>query len=586
MKKNVTKKIFYSAAATAVLASAGTNEGLIANASDDFSNADEKLFIEDRDYIQTYSGENYSSSEPDYSQVYSREPSEEEIRDYLTDNIHFGPQGAVNVQSVGKYRTQEGDHPDENGVAHLSWDVQWSPVLRNRATYSSVTWIFVPKELKNVTVEYRPIDSDETIPLQLSDNIPKVDDDFGDFNWDLSLRQNILRFDASLADKDYLDMLQLTENDAQKYQVVAIAGLDYSLTDVHTVRVSGDLDVTDAKSDVYVPLRATNRLTNFSFQHNDDEYKISGLSEYSWSNTGSLPEFSVEDKEINARNAELYKKAENSIAGLAGAEKCRTTVNTDSGDNNGGAKVGEILYDLLGSKDDVLIPPEDWIKLDNDYETSYPNAWINGPEDACDQSAHRILATVEPQESPTPTPSEDPTPSSSETPTPSTDPSPSESTESSPEPSTSEQPAPSSEVTSSEPPTPAPSEEPTPAPSEEPTADETEPTPRETPNIPEPEPRETPEVPEDTPRTTEPAARIIPSSPAPVVNPPAVNHTFPEKQPAPENPSRVNTPPFVPAPAPVQPAAIQGPVSEHGPVVNTGGAVHESFWTKIASIFR
>lgn len=60
--------------------------------------------------------------------------------------------------------------------------------------------------------------------------------------------------------------------------------------------------------------------------------------------------------------------------------------------------------------------------------------------------------------------------------------------------------------------------------------------------------------------------------------------TLPEKKPVPNNPSRVNILPFVPAP--VQPAVIPGPVSEHGPMVNTGGAVHESFWTKIANIFR
>ena len=581
MKKNVTKKIFYSAAATAVLAGAGMNEGLIANASDDLPNADEKLFIEDRDYIQTYSGESYSSSEPDYSQVYSKEPSEEEIRDYLTDNIHFGPQGAVNVQSVGKYRTQEGDHPDKNGVAHLSWDVQWTSVLKNSVTGTSITWVFVPKDINNITIDYLPVDSDEAIPLQLSDNIPKVDDDFGDYDWGLGLRQNILKFDASLADKEYLDMFGMTDREAKKYQVIAIG--DLATNNVHTVRISGDLDVTGAKSDVYVPLRATNRLTYFNLW-GDRDLEIVGLKDYPWSNMGSLPEFSIEDKEINARNAELYKKAENSIAGLAGSEKCRTTVNTDSGDNNGGAKVGEILHDLLGSKDDVLIPPEDWIKLMNDSKTYYPNVWINGPEDACDQSAHRILVTVEPQESPAPTPSEDPTPSSSETPEPSPSESPTPSSETTP----SETPTPTTEPSTNEESTSSSSNTPTSTTKGEPTTSNTPkrsstPTP---PVIPTPGTRVTESTPKETPRTTEPEARIIPSSPAPVITTPVVNHTLPAKKPVPQNPSRVNTPPFVPAPAPVQPAAIQGPVSEHGPVVNTGGAVHESFWTKIASIFR
>lgn len=65
--------------------------------------------------------------------------------------------------------------------------------------------------------------------------------------------------------------------------------------------------------------------------------------------------------------------------------------------------------------------------------------------------------------------------------------------------------------------------------------------------------------------------------------PPVVHKTLPSQQPVPQNPSRVNTPPFVPAPA--QPAAIPGPVAKQGPVVNTGGEVQGSFWTKIMSIF-
>lgn len=183
-----------------------------------------------------------------------------------------------------------------------------------------------------------------------------------------------------------------------------------------------------------------------------------------------------------------------------------------------------------------------------------------------------------PTPSPDPTPSEDPTPSSSETPTPSTDPSPSESPETSPEesptPSLSDSPTPSSSKT------PTPKDEPTPSTSITPKRSNT-PTP---PVIPTPKDHVTESTPKDTPRTTKPAARIIPSSPAPVVTPPSVNHTLPEKKPVPNNPSRVNTPSFIPAP--VQPVAIPGPVSEHGPVVNTGGAVQESFWTKIINIFR
>ena len=163
--------------------------------------------------------------------------------------------------------------------------------------------------------------------------------------------------------------------------------------------------------------------------------------------------------------------------------------------------------------------------------------------DSCDQAALRIKLREypTPEEEPTPSPSESPTPSPSESPTPS------------------------------------PSEEPTPEPSGTPRTDT--PTP---PVIPTPEPKGTENVPTITKKTTEPGARIIENKTEPKHTPPVVNHTFPEKQPVPHNPSRVNTPPFVPA----QPATIPGPASQHGPVVNTGGAVHESFWTKIANLFR
>ena len=557
MKKNVTKKIVYSAAATAVFAgSAVTGVGAIANADDDLKQFDKESIV----------GGEFLLEDRDYVQAYSAEPTPEDQLKYLKDHIHFGPQGAVNVQSVGKYRTQEGDQPDDSGVARLSWDVQYAAVMSDLFNGTSLTWVFVPKDLKNITVEYRPIDSDETIPLQLSENIPKVDADFGEYNIDIGIRENIFRFDAALADKEYLEMLQMTDDEAQNYQIIAIGELIWSQNSIHTVRISGDINVTGASSDVYVPLRATNRLATFSA---DDEHAIVGLSNYSWSDTGALPEFSIEDRDVNSRNAELYKKAENSIAGLAGAEKCRTTLNTDSGKNDGGAKVGEILHDLTGSKDDVLIPAEDWMRLRKDHQIVRSQVWINGPEDACDQSAHRILVDEKPEEEPTPSPSESPTPSP--------DPSPSES----PTPSPSESPTPSPDPSPSESLTPSLSEEPTPEPSGTPKTDT--PTP---PVIPTPEPKGTEDVPTTTEKTTEPGARVIEKKTEPKPVPPVVNHTFPEKQLVPQNPSRVNTPPFVPAPAPAQPAAIPGPVSEHGPVVNTGGAIQDSFWTKIANLFR
>ena len=189
-----------------------------------------------------------------------------------------------------------------------------------------------------------------------------------------------------------------------------------------------------------------------------------------------------------------------------------------------------------------------------------------------------VLPSFIPEEtpSPDPSPSESPTstPSPSDSPTPSSEPIPSKTPTPSTEPETSDDPTSSSSETTPS----TPKDEPITS-----TIPEHSNTP-EPPMIPTPDAHTTENTTADTPHTTEPAAKVIPSSSAPVVTPPAVNHTLPTKQPVPKNPSRLNTPPFVPAP--VQPAAIQGPVSEHGPVVNTGGAVHESFWTKIANIFH
>lgn len=335
---------------------------------------------------------------------------------------------------------------------------------------------------------------------------------------------------------------------------------------VTTYRLTGTVKT---ESDLaYLPIRAKQGLWKCSQEGNLGGYNAGcqSLADYEWGrNRDVLPRYSLENDDVTRSNLK-----NNTEDGLHGSLKCAVT--EDLG-----------RYDLIGAD----VRPRDlggsssWgakytqtFTLHANPAVTYLTGAYGVAEDGCDQAGVKISICEEDQPTSPVTP-----PSSEQTTTPPRDDRPGSSTE----------PVPSSEVTSSEPPTPAPSDEPTPAPSDEPTpapSDEPTPvtTPRQTPAIPEPEPRETPETPEDTPRPTEPAARVIPSSPAPVITPPAVYHTFPEKQPVPENPSRVNTPPFVPAP--VQPAAIPGPVGKQGPVVNTGGAIQESIWTKIANLFR
>lgn len=372
---------------------------------------------------------------------------------------------------------------------------------------------------------------------------------------------------AGQARESILNEVGLSAESDEVYDAIAIASKS-RVNIPQTARVTGTIDVTDANSDVYVPLRATNKIS--TFKRGENGHTVTALSDFKWSDMGNLPEFSISDKTVNQKNAILYRDSLNAVAGLVGSPKCKPTMNVydESNDaNDGSVNPWYIIDDALAQYDDILIPESDrdnfrkFINVETESELQSGKDTVISTnviaEDACDQSAHRILVDEKPEEEPTPSPSESPTPSPSESPTPSPDPSPSESL------------------------TPSLSEEPTPEPSGTPKTDT--PTP---PVIPTPEPKGTEDVPTTTEKTTEPGARIIEKKTEPKPVPPVVNHTFPEKQPVPQNPSRVNTPPFVPAPAPVQPAAIPGPVSEHGPVVNTGGQVQESFWTKIANLFR
>lgn len=316
---------------------------------------------------------------------------------------------------------------------------------------------------------------------------------------------------------------------------------------VTTYRLTGTVKT---ESDLaYLPIRAKQGLWKCGQEGYLGGYEdgCQSLAAYSWGrNRDVLPRYSLENDDVTRRNIKNDTKD-----GLYGSLQCAVT--EDLGRND---LIGEDVRprDLQGS-------PSWGAKYDQTFQlhanraVTYLAGAYDVAEDGCDQAGVKISICKEEEKPTSPvTP-----PSSEQDTTPPRD----DRSESSTEP------APSSDVTSSEPP----------APEQNSTSESPAPEQKSTSNEP-----ESSTALEDTSNTTKPAARIIPSSPAPVTTPPAVNHTSPEKQPIPENPSRVNNAPFVPAP--VQPAAIPGPVSENGPVVNTGGSVHESFWTKIANLFR
>ncbi|MDK8898781.1 hypothetical protein QP999_12695 [Corynebacterium sp. MSK004] len=701
MKKNVTKKIVYSAAATAVFAgSAVSGVNAIANADDDIKQFDKNTvvngeFVEDKE-VHSYADQTTQPPAPptpnfedeegyvDWNEWRKNgyEPGNG-ARDWYFGSFYFGPagvevatyqdilEGGVNVQAVGNYSKQEGDYANDKNTAQVMWDVQWSPVyapgdhgdwLEHYPYMLNETDIFVPKAVKDIHLtlgQAQSLGDSEKSAEQLLEylendnyyswkpNITRNDVremielrpdkggvDFNSFyqddngNWkrlyagdgskEKRTAQNMLDVGSFAYVQEDLTKLPegvnlpegIDKSNLSEYKMIRIAS---DKKGMHTVRVSGTINVNGAKSDVYVPLRATNRLRYVDFDRKivdrvGKEFtdpQTGKTKTADWINPGPLPEFSITDPEVNKRNAEIYAKPINTIAGFDTTEKCKPVTNTyEEGSsiiNTAGLeKINDDEVDpklLIGQSseriNDIFAVDGVLTQNDGDYDKSRKyleydaenniatykydediddgNGWkrrnkwrfdipdfVNSyslKNDSCDQAALRIKLREQP------TPEEEPAPSPSESPTPSPDPSPSESPTPSP----------------SESATPSPSEEPTPEPSGTPKTDTSTP-----PVIPTPDPKGTENVPTTTEKTTEPGARIIENKTEPKPVPPVVNHTFPEKQPVPQNPSRVNTPPFVPA----QPAAIPGPVSQHGPVVNTGGAVHESFWTKIANIFR
>lgn len=476
MKKNVTKKIFYSAAATAVFAgSAVTGVGAIANADDDLKQFDKDSIV---------CGEHVNDVE---AYPYSAEPV------YPEDRFRF-----KTIEGTIVWDWNKSGEVEESDEGIPDWEVSVEsndPRVREFAEKHSQAFSDLAVPGSKYGIEYELPDSD------------------GD--------RFIARVKTFDGEDDTYDRLYIREIDPKGFYKLHVPYIDGA---VYMIKVrnpeNGKLVFSDEIAD---------------FKENP---KIDENNDWGFIKTGSLSGTIVWDNDKSKSVSDDDERIEGHLVELLKDGKVVETVKTDS--------KGFYKFDKLDSGDyEIRVKSPDGGELSFSDES----ATVKLGEEDKNNDWGFVKPDPAPEESPEPSPSDEPTPS---------EPSPSESPE--PEPSTSEEPSPET----------TPSDEPTP-----------ETTPRDTPTIPEPEPRETPDTPVDTPSTTKPAARIIPSSPAPVITPPAVNHTFPEKQPTPENPSRVNTPPFVPAQPP-----IAGPVSEHGPVVNTGGAVQESFWTKIVNLFR
>ena len=321
----------------------------------------------------------------------------------------------------------------------------------------------------------------------------------------------------------------------------------------------------------YLPIRAKQGLWKCSQEDSGPgsyEEGCLSLAEFSWGkNDDTLPSYSLKNDRIT--NANIRNNTQD---GLFGSLKCAVTRETG-------------LYNLIGEDvhpRNLELDYTSWGKaytdtftLNANYAVGYYMSAFDFVEDGCDQAGVTITVcdkdedpkeSTEKQTPPVTTPRETPD-KNTKTPTPEVTASeqPHSSITTSEQPSssitTSEQPR-SSIMTSKE-------QRSSITTSEQPEGISSE-TVKEK-NIPEPSIKEE--------KTEEPKSQ--PTYKQQENIPPVVHKSFPQKQPVPHNPSRVNTPPVAPA----QPAAIPGPVSQHGPVVNTGGEVQESFWGKIIKLF-
>lgn len=309
-------------------------------------------------------------------------------------------EGGVNVQGVGKYSTQEGDFANNNKTAQVMWDVQWSPMYSSyHDGYQYMlneTDIFVPKAVKNIHLTLGQAQSlqanfdygegDDRDPVEEgieNENKGKYDNNSHDYR---AVTRNDVRTMIELRkDTGDIDFNSFYQDENGKFKRLYAGGEDkkfhtpenmldvgsvaYAVDDLtelpdgtilpaginkdnlseykmirlasdkkgmHTVRVSGTINVNGANSDVYVPLRATNRL-NFvdvdrsitDRQTKEFVHPVTGKKKKAeWIPTGKLPEFSITDAAVNERNAKIYNKDINAAAGFDTTDSCKPVTNT------------------------------------------------------------------------------------------------------------------------------------------------------------------------------------------------------------------------------------------------------------------
>ena len=260
---------------------------------------------------------------------------EDERYEYYPGSTHPNPEstvnrGAVNVQSLGKYSTQEGSKPEKDGKAQLSWKVQWSPLYSveyNRTSWvgadspiptkveSSLneTWVMVPKDVSDIkiSVEASPaaiikegeepkfhnlkrvsefssnltvkngsmsdtnFGSDPIYKSSYKDGITKKENPDSSEVFASSIYPEAIMVDTIYTDKEgrVYGTNKGRENDVSQSQYKLLR-IKSKLPGVHTVKIDGTIDTSNSSSDVYVPLRATTRGHGvYDDTHKDYDYQ-------------------------------------------------------------------------------------------------------------------------------------------------------------------------------------------------------------------------------------------------------------------------------------------------------------------------
>lgn len=612
MKKNISKKVFYSTTAAALLAS-GAVSGIdsVANAEGDIKQFDQESIV-NGEYTEDVEAYPYSYSyEGDYD--YSSEPGNG-AHDMLSDNVNYYADGGLTNCNGGDVCVEKvGDE------VQVSYEVQFNNMVKSTDNYQTVkgSLIAFPSVIENPKLEIVstsidgengphnsfPEDYQGRYPHHKFDN--PVDVPVKDFQQ--QEQDGELYYDANIgftvdADADVKDDASYKKKNEDNFFVTHIDGQnivdkfkegvekykeenpgepipgggtiisDFSSNDIEyypqendlgyynigdmfldpTIPSYGSMDVNNpydyllfnndslgvttyrltgtvkTESDLaYLPIRAKQGLWKCSQEGGVGSYEegCQSLAEYPWGrNNDILPAYSLQDDEVTKNNIK-----NDTQDGLFGSLRCAVTRETGRYDTIG----EDVRPRFLGGYTSWGDKYASTFDLNRNRAVTYMVGSFGVSEDGCDQAGVTISICDkegDPEESTSQTPTTPVVPNNT--------------------PTNSEN-VPTPETTTSEPPrveTPTSSEK-SPVSSVEVTIPETITSEKEEKSF-EPQPKNTLSQRENTPSVV-------------------------------QNPSRVNTPSF----APVQPEAIPGPVSQHGPVVNTGGTVQESFWTKVMNIF-